>query len=253
MNGLNPVEVTNRPQLILFLRATPSWLELCKRLQIDPYSQYSTITDLLFNEVSALRDLGILEFESDPRVDPPIHDSIHVSDTWRDFQGGLGLSLHDLVKVCRNGQGLAVTPLFGRPSKTEDHSDIFVIMPFKPEYDVVYTDHVRKVANQLGLSVARADDRLDSGEIMKAVWADIFHAKVVLAECTERNANVFYELGIVHTLGKPTVMIRRKGNNAPFDIAGLRWIEYEYTPPGMSEFEQRLTAVMKKQLAQAAY
>ena len=251
MSGFDPAEVTNRPQLILFLRGNPSWVELCKSLQIDPHSQYSTITDLLFDEVSELRELGILEFESDPRVDPPLHDSIHVSKSWMKLQGGLGLSLHDLVKICRTGRGLAVTPLFGRPRKTDGPPDIFVIMPFTPDYDVVYTDHVRKVANELELSVRRADERLDSGEIMNTIWDDIFHARVVLAECTSRNANVFYELGIVHTLGKPSVMIRRKGENAPFDIAGLRWIEYEYTPRGMTEFEQKLAAVLEKQLPPA--
>ncbi len=251
MTGFNLDEVTNRPRLILLLRKKPSWLELCKSLKIDPYGQYSTITDLLFDEVSELRDLGILEFEDDPRVDPPQHDSIRVSNTWIKLQTGLRVSLHDLVKISRDGRGMAVMPLFGRPPKTDDHPDIFVIMPFNQEYNAVYTDHVKKVAHELGLSVRRADERLDSGEIMKAIWDDIFHAKVVLAECTERNANVFYELGIVHTLGKPTVMIRRKGKNAPFDISGLRWIEYQYTPPGMTEFEQQLAAVVKKQLAQA--
>lgn len=122
-------------------------------------------------------------------------------------------------------------------------------MPFKAEYDVVYRDHVRKVANKLGLSIERADEGLDSGEIMRGIWSYIFHAKVVLAECTERNANVFYELGIVHTLGKPAVMIRMKGKKAPFDIAGLRWIEYEYTPPGMTRFEEQLEDFVKRQVA----
>ena len=249
MSGLDPAEVTNRPQLIVFLRENPSWVELCKWLQIDPYTPYSTITALLFDEVSDLRELGILEFDDDPRVDPPQHDSIHVSKSWTKLQGGLGLSLHDLVKICRTGRGLAITPLFGRPPQTDDHPDMFVIMPFAPEYDAVYTDHVKKVAGELGLSVKRADEHFESGEIMNAIWSDIFHAKVIVAECTEQNSNVFYELGIVHTLGKPTVMIRRKGTKAPFDIAALRWIEYLYTPPGMSEFEQTLATAVQKAAA----
>jgi hypothetical protein len=62
---------------------------------------------------------------------------------------------------------------------------------------------------------------------MKVIWEGIFYAKVVLAEITERNANVFYELGIVHMPGRPFVMMRMKvkGKAAPFDIAGLSWIE----------------------------
>jgi hypothetical protein len=246
MSGIDPDEVKNRPLLIKILRDKPSWRGLCESLKIeDPYDRFNTWAEVLYKGVSELRGLGILEFDGNPRVDPQ-HDSICVSQTWTTLQTELGLSLRDLVKICNAGRGLAVTPLFGRPPKRVDHPDIFVIMPFKAEYDVVYRDHVKKVANKLGLSIERADEGLDSGEIMKGIWSYIFHAKVVLAECTEQNANVFYELGIVHTLGKPAVMTRMKGKKAPFDIAGLKWIEYEYTPPGMTRFEEQLEAFVKR-------
>jgi hypothetical protein len=248
VSGFDPDEVSNLPQVILFLRENPSWAALCERLGVDPYGEYSTITDILVDSISTLRELEILEFDGGPRLDPRLHDSIRVSSRWTRLQRVLGLSLHDLARISRTGRGLAVTPLFGRPPKTKDHPDIFVIMPFLPDYDDVYSRHIRKVAGELGLSVRRGDERLDSGEIMKAIWDDIFHAKVIVAECTERNANVFYELGIVHTLGRPTVMLRRRGDAAPFDIAGLRWIEYLYTPQGMIEFEERLAAAVKAQL-----
>jgi hypothetical protein len=250
MNDFDPDEIFNRPLLILTLRDNPSWRGLCERLKIvDPYDQGKSYVYSLIKEVSALRDLDILEFEGDPWVDQR-YDSIRVSDRWKKLQGELGLSLHDLVKISRNGRGLAVTPLFGRPPKMGDHPDIFVIMPFTEDYTRVYTDHVKKVANELELTIGRADDRLDSVDIMKGIWEGIFHAKVVLAEITERNANVFYELGIAHTLGRKFVMIRMKvkGKTAPFDIAGLSWIEYEYTPPGMDDFEKQLAKRVKKAL-----
>lgn len=245
MSSFDMVQVENRPQIILLLRTNPSWAKLCEAFGIDPYGQYSTITDALYADINELRDLDILEFEGDPRVDPPQHDRISVSQRWMKLQTALGVSLHDLVRTSRNGQGLAVTPLFGRPSKTVDHPDVFVIMPFKPEYDAVYEHHVKKVVDHLQLSVRRADERLDSGPIMRAIWEDIFYSQIVLADVSDRNVNVYYELGIVHTLGKPTVMIKRAGESASFDIAGLRWIEYEYTPPGMLAFESQLTAVIE--------
>ena len=240
MSSFDPAEISNRPQIMLSVRRDPSWSALCDGFHIDPYDEYSTITQTLFHDISTLRDLGVLEFEGDPRVDPPRHDSIRVTQKWMELQTALGLSLHDLAKVTRNGRGMAVVPLFGRPLRRADHPDVFVIMPFKERYDAVYADHVRKVAQDLSLSIRRADERLDSGDIMRAVWDDIFHAKIIVAECSERDANVFYELGIVHTLGKAAVMIRQTGADAPFDIARLRWIEYEYTPEGCSSSSNAL-------------
>jgi hypothetical protein len=251
LSGVDPDKVKNRPLLIKILRDKPSWHGLCESLGIeDPYGPFNTWAEVLYRGISELRELGILEFEGNPRADP-LHDLICVSQTWTKLQTELGLSLRDLVKICNAGPGLAVTPLFGRPPRRADQPDIFVIMPFKLEYDVVYRDHIRKVANKLGLSIERGDEGLDSGDIMKEIWGHIFHAKVVMAECTEPNANVFYELGIVHTLGKPVVMTRMKGKKAPFDISGLRWIEYEYTPPGMIRFEEQLEDFLKVRIARS--
>jgi hypothetical protein len=233
-------DVKNRPLIIKILRNKPSWRGLCESLEIeDPDSPQNSMAYILYTGVDELRRLGILEFEGNPREEPE-HDSIYVSHFWMKLQAELGLSLSDLVKICRAGQGLPVTPFLGRPPKRKDHPDIFVIMPFKEQYDVVYRDHVKKVANKLRLSIKRADETLNSGDIMKGIWADIFYSNVVIADCSERNANVFYELGIAHTLGKQVVMIRKKGTAAPFDIVGLKWIEYEYTPPGMTRFEEQL-------------
>jgi hypothetical protein len=246
MNGFDSEELRNGPKLILLSRNEPSWPGLCELLKVeDPYGRYNTWADKLFEEISALRDLDILEFEGNTRFDMQSQDKIRVTEAWVKLQGRLRLSLSGLVKITESGRGLAVTPLFGKPPpKTKDQPDIFVIMPFTPDYEDIYRNHLKKVANKLGRSIRRADENLDSGEIMKQIWREIYYAKVVLAECTEFNANVFYELGIVHTLGKRAVMLRRKGVNAPFDIAGLRWFVYEYTPPGMTDFDRRLADVL---------
>jgi hypothetical protein len=248
MSSFDLADISNRPQIILSVRRNPGWRALCEGFGIDPYGETSTITLGLFHDINELRDVGVLEFDGDPRVDPPHHDSIRVTQKWIDLQTTLGLSLHDLARTTRNGRGIAVVPLFGRPRAQGEHPDVFVIMPYKSQFDAVYVA-LRKVAQDLSLSIRRADERLDSGNIMMGVWDDIFHAKVIVAECSEPNANVFYELGIVHTLGKATVMIRQTGTEAPFDIASLMWIEY--APARMIEFEQRLSAAIKEELPDA--
>ena len=56
------------------------------------------------------------------------------------------------------------------------------------------------------------------------------------------NANVYYELGISHTLGKPTILLTqtKEVEELPFDIRGLRFIVYEDSIVGSQALEQQL-------------
>ena len=83
-------------------------------------------------------------------------------------------------------------------------SDIFVLMPFAPELKPIYEDHIKKVATKLKLQVKRADDLFSKESVMRDVWNAVTHAKIAIADCTGRNPNVFYEIGIAHTITSPS-------------------------------------------------
>ncbi len=109
-------------------------------------------------------------------------------------------------------------PSFGKPSTDEKYQcDVFVIMPFKPELKPVYDNIIKPVIENMGYTIKRADELYTDKESMHKIWS-MFHAcQLVIADCTEHNPNVFYELGIAHTIGKPTVMITQN-QDLPFDI-----------------------------------
>jgi hypothetical protein len=69
-------------------------------------------------------------------------------------------------------------------------------MPFLERLRPVWEDHIRKAAADAGLTVARADDFFTADSVVREVWNAIFHAKAVVADCTGRNPNVFYEIGL---------------------------------------------------------
>ena len=59
-----------------------------------------------------------------------------------------------------------------------------------------------------GLHAVRADAEIfGTGKIIDQVWRGINNAKVLIAELTTRNVNVFYELGPAHALQKPVVLV----------------------------------------------
>ncbi|WP_405950560.1 hypothetical protein OG588_33850 [Streptomyces prunicolor] len=89
--------------------------------------------------------------------------------------------------------------------------------------------HVIKPAIEgLGYSATRADDIDGSGMITTQVLERILNDELVIADLTDQNPNVFYELAVRHALRKPFIQIVEEGQTIPFDVQGLRVIEINH-------------------------
>ena len=66
---------------------------------------------------------------------------------------------------------------------------------------------------------------------MDQVFRGIHAAKVLVAELTNRNPNVFYELGLAHALSKPVVLVSSNEGDIPFDLKYIRVIYYDVNGP----------------------
>lgn len=154
-----------------------------------------------------------------------------------------------LTRLSAYGRDSIVTnPVFGNPRNPNTHVDLFVLMPFDSILAPVYEDHIQKVSEELELKSLRADDFFSTNSIISDIWNAIASAKILIADCTSRNPNVFYEIGIAHTLGKPVVLIAQSTEDIPFDIKHIRTIVYDFTPRGMQKFEATLKDTLKKEL-----
>ena len=108
------------------------------------------------------------------------------------------------------------------------------IMPFDPSFRAVW-DAIRDVAegDPFNMRCVRADDVARPGFIMEDVLEYIARARLVVADLTGRNPNVFYELGIAHT-SKPSasvVLLAQSIDDVPFDLRHLRCLIYEADLP----------------------
>jgi hypothetical protein len=83
---------------------------------------------------------------------------------------------------------------------------------------------------------------------MEDIWSGICHARLAIADCTGRNPNVFYEIGIAHTLDKNTILIAQSVDDVPFDLRHRRVLVYQFTPRGMAKFEKDLDDAVKSVL-----
>ena len=108
----------------------------------------------------------------------------------------------------------------------------FVMQPFAPPYGDYYEKILKPAIEKTGLQPVRADAEIfGSGKIMDQVWRGLNAAKVLVAELTTRNPNVFYELGLAHALNKPVVLVSSNEPDVPFDLQHIRVIYYDVTDP----------------------
>ena len=63
---------------------------------------------------------------------------------------------------------------------------------------------------------------------------------MVICDCTGRNPNVFYEIGIAHTLGREVILITQADADIPFDLRHLRYVRYLNNGEGLQTLRERL-------------
>lgn len=176
------------------------------------------------------------------------HDTFAITDLADQVLAVLNLRLHELARR-RRRNSMTIEPLFHTSDSPRIDADVFVLMPFAESLTGVYRDHIVKVCGELELTCARADDFFTTNQVVHDIWDGIVQSRAVIADCTGRNPNVFYEMGLAHTIGKDVVLITQSEADVPFDIRHRRYIEYKYTPPGMGEFEVKLKRTLSEVVA----
>jgi len=117
---------------------------------------------------------------------------------------------------------------------------VFVAMQFGQPYDTLYKEVIYPRATDLGLNVIRIDEVAGPGIIFEDIKRQIAEAKIIVAEITAPNQNVYYELGYAHALNKPTILLAQRGKELPFDIRSYRVIFYDDSIGGKPTLEQHL-------------
>lgn len=145
-------------------------------------------------------------------------------------------------------------------SKSQDSKDIkvksaFVICPIGKDGSAsrVNSDRllkyvIRNVMEALGYTVDRADQISEPGIITNQIVDKIINCDVLIADLSEGNPNVFYELAIRHGLKKPFIHMINANEKIPFDNAQVRTIQFDLTDldsvdSAKTELEKQVKAI----------
>lgn len=122
----------------------------------------------------------------------------------------------------------------------------FVMMPFGEWMDAYYREIYVPAIREAGMEPVRADELFSTGSVIEQIWEQISRAKVLLADLTGKNANVFYELGLAHAANKPVVFTTGALDDVPFDLRHLRIALYDIRDPAWGEKLKASLAVYLK-------
>jgi len=100
----------------------------------------------------------------------------------------------------------------------------FVIMPFGGHFDNYnyYAEIYAPAIEASGLTSERSDNLFRPGSIVEDIWRFTKEAKIILADLSQMNPNVFYELGLAHAITKPVILVVENIEYVPFDLRNLR-------------------------------
>lgn len=129
---------------------------------------------------------------------------------------------------------------------TQKKPRAFVVMQFTDAFNNLYKSVIKPTCEKYGFEPVRADDFYTNGLIISDIANSIREAAVIIADITPDNANVFYEVGYAHALGKPTILLSdKKRDKLPFDVSAFRTLIYDNTIGGKDVVQELLEKHLK--------
>jgi nucleoside 2-deoxyribosyltransferase len=115
--------------------------------------------------------------------------------------------------------------------------------PTRRAIDGLVDAAIEPTLKDLGFRIEVAHRLSKAGSITNQVIELLLSADLVVANLTDLNPNVMYELAVRHAVRKPVVILADQATNLPFDVADERTIFYTNDMAGVPELARKLRAI----------
>lgn len=118
----------------------------------------------------------------------------------------------------------------------------FVAIPMDvaDESYIMYYNQIKSVCYKFGLDPKGADEEYSSVEISLQIRELIKKSVIVVADITNEYPNVYYEIGLAHQAGKPTILLAKSGTKVHFDIRNFPILYYKNADQLRNELEKQI-------------
>lgn len=149
------------------------------------------------------------------------------------------------VEVRKTERFITFAPeVFKIPEGAINTNQVAVMMPFTKDFDEVYAT-IKESCESVGMKCHRADEVWKDSAIIQDVFDLIFTSSIIIADLSKKNPNVFYEMGIAHTLGKYVIPIAQSTDDIAFDVGHHRVLKYSLAGNGGTELKNKLISRLK--------
>ena len=170
-------------------------------------------------------------------------EEIHLNDyTEGQFAGSINTLLRNgTIKKIDRG-------IYSLKERCVNMKKCFVISPIGAEgsntrtnADKLFKYIIKPVCEACDFEPIRVDKLNDANSITQTIIDHLEKFELVIADITEHNPNVFYEMGYRARTKKPSIHLKSKGENLPFDITTIRTLEYDLTDlDNVEQIKERL-------------
>ena len=109
---------------------------------------------------------------------------------------------------------------------TKPKKFVFVLMPFDQKFKDTYELGIKQTCKELDAYCERVDEQIFTERILDRIYNQISKADILIADMSDRNPNVFYEVGYAHGLGKNVILLTNHADDIPFDFKHFTHIVY---------------------------
>ncbi|MFX1283268.1 MAG: hypothetical protein ACFFB5_06415 [Promethearchaeota archaeon] len=131
-----------------------------------------------------------------------------------------------------------------------NYSKAFVMMPFKKDLTDFYHSVVKKTLKEMNISCIRADEKFDAPNSLCNICQAIIESGILIADMTDKNPNVFCEIGMCFGRGRRVILICQSGDDNPFDTKIIHHIKYNLEDPSnfISKFKEFIRVAIKDEM-----
>lgn len=137
--------------------------------------------------------------------------------------------------------------------------ECFIITPIgssgtetRRETDGLVASVLTPVLSQFDLEPIPAHRISETGSITRQIIKRLIESDLVIANLTDLNPNVMYEVGIRHCARKPLIVLAKEGTVLPFDLSDERTVFFRNDMSGAEELKQQLAKIIPKALGDEA-
>jgi len=170
------------------------------------------------------------------------------NERWLDLNKMLLLAQENKSKEINNK--IIINNFLKNCGITEENLDIdsklvFIIIPLNKVFSSLHKS-IKKICSENNLEAIKSDEEYIEGDILNHIVKLIVKSRFIIAVLDGRNANVYYELGIAHALGKDVILLSSAEEylDMPFNIKSNDIAFYNSTKTLSIELNDRIKKML---------